>query len=65
MSKAISEDYEQALRPNIRLLGRMLGDTIRAQAGDSIIDVAESVRRMSVRFRREEDVGARKALKTC
>ena len=62
MNKPISADHEQALRISIRLLGRMLGDTIRAQEGDIVFDVVESVRRMSVQFRREEDVGARKAL---
>jgi phosphoenolpyruvate carboxylase len=62
MNKAISANHEQALRANIRVLGRMLGDTIRAQEGDAVFDVVESVRRMSVQFRREDDVGARKAL---
>jgi phosphoenolpyruvate carboxylase len=50
-----------ALRADIRLLGRVLGDTIRAQQGDTTFDVVENVRRMSVEFRRHHDGHARKA----
>src|ERR1700722_16774013 len=50
-----------ALRADIRLLGRVLGDTIRAQQGEATFDVVENVRRMSVEFRRHHDGHARKA----
>ncbi len=53
-----------ALRADIRLLGRVLGDTIRAQQGDATFDVVETVRRMSVDFRRHHDDDARKAFES-
>jgi phosphoenolpyruvate carboxylase len=46
---------EQALRDDIRLLGRLLGDVIRDQEGDRIFGIVESVRQMAVRFRRSQD----------
>src|ERR1700730_2470962 len=57
-----SEDKDLPLREDIRLLGRILGDTIREQSGEAVFDVVERIRRSSVRFRREEDVVARREL---
>src|SRR3984957_8503700 len=53
-----------ALRADIRLLGRVLGDTIRAQQGEATFDVVENIRRMSVEFRRHHDDDARKAFES-
>jgi phosphoenolpyruvate carboxylase len=53
-----------ALRADIRLLGRVLGDTIRAQQGEATFDVVENVRRMSVEFRRHHDDDARKTFES-
>src|SRR4051795_2749841 len=50
------------LRDDIRLLGRILGDTIRAQEGDEVFDLVESVRQTSIRFHRDEDLEARHEL---
>jgi phosphoenolpyruvate carboxylase len=50
---ALSEDLP--LRDDIRLLGRILGDTVRSQEG-------ERIRRTSIRFHRDEDEGARHEL---
>ena len=47
---------------NIRLLGRLLGDTIRDQEGDAVFNVVEQVRQQSVRFRRAENPAARSEL---
>ncbi len=41
------------LRDDIRLLGRILGDTLREQEGDAIFELVESVRQTAVRFARE------------
>ena len=47
------------LRDDIRLLGGMLGDTVREQAGTATFDLVESIRRTSLRFRREQEHEAR------
>jgi phosphoenolpyruvate carboxylase len=44
-----------ALREDIRFLGRILGDVIREQAGEKVFDVVETVRRLAVQFRRGTD----------
>jgi len=46
------------LREDIRFLGRILGDVIREQAGPRIFDLVETVRRLSVQFRRGTDPAA-------
>jgi phosphoenolpyruvate carboxylase len=43
------------LREDIRLLGRILGDTLREQEGEATFDLIESVRRAAVRFRKTQD----------
>ena len=48
-------DKDLPLRDDIRLLGRMLGDTVREQQGEAIFDIVENVRQTSIRFRRTED----------
>jgi phosphoenolpyruvate carboxylase len=53
---------DQPLREDIRLLGRILGDTIREQRGEAIFDTVERIRRYSIRFRRDEDSKARQEL---
>ncbi|MBY0276483.1 phosphoenolpyruvate carboxylase [Candidatus Binatia bacterium] len=52
------------LREDIRLLGALLGDTVREQAGDAMFALVEHVRRTSLRFRREQDHEARLELET-
>lgn len=42
----------EALGDDIRLLGRLLGDVVRDQAGDATFDLVESVRRIAVGGRR-------------
>ncbi len=43
------------LREDIRLLGRILGDTLREQEGQETFDLVENVRRAAVRFRKTQD----------
>lgn len=46
---------DQPLRDDIRLLGRILGDTLREQEGNETFELIESVRRAAVRFRKTQD----------
>src|SRR5947209_2858024 len=57
-----TEDKDLPLREDIRLLGRILGDTIRAQGGGAVFETVENIRQNSVRFRRDEDLTARRDL---
>jgi len=43
------------LREDIRLLGRILGDTLREQEGESTYALIESIRRAAVNFRKTQD----------
>ncbi len=43
------------LRDDIRLLGRILGDTLREQEGEETYALIENVRRSAVRFRKSQD----------
>ena len=43
------------LRDDVRLLGRILGDTLREQEGEETFQLVESVRRAAVRFRKTRD----------
>jgi phosphoenolpyruvate carboxylase len=43
------------LRDDIRLLGRILGDTLREQEGEERYELIENVRRTAVRFRKSQD----------
>ena len=52
----------EPLRTDIRLLGRVLGDTVREQEGEAVFDIVERVRQTAVRFAREGDPAARAEL---
>jgi len=43
------------LREDVRLLGRILGDTLREQEGEDTFQLIENVRRAAVRFRKTQD----------
>jgi len=43
------------LREDVRLLGRILGDTLREQEGEETFQLIENVRRAAVRFRKSQD----------
>ena len=55
-------DKDLPLREDVRLLGRMLGDTVRACEGGAVFDLIERVRKSSVRFHRDDDLDARREL---
>jgi phosphoenolpyruvate carboxylase len=55
-------DKDLPLRDDIRLLGRILGDTVRNQEGEPVFAIVERIRRTSIRFHRDEDEAARHEL---
>src|ERR1700760_4168684 len=61
-ASALEEDAR--LRNDIRLLGRILGDTVRDQEGADGFDLVERIRQTSIRFHRDEDRLARRELET-
>jgi phosphoenolpyruvate carboxylase len=48
---------EELLGRDIRQLGRLLGDTIRAQAGDQVFERIESIRKSCLGFRSGQERG--------
>src|SRR4029077_8805063 len=59
-ASALEED--RRLRNDIRLLGRILGDTVRDQEGADVFDLVERIRQTSIRFHRDNDKPARHEL---
>ena len=55
-------EKDAPLRYDIRLLGRILGDTVRAQEGDEAFELVEHIRRTGVQFHRDADETARQEL---
>ncbi|MET4220743.1 phosphoenolpyruvate carboxylase [Bradyrhizobium sp. LB14.3] len=55
-------EADTQLRDDIRLLGRILGDTVRGQEGAELFDLVERIRQTSIRFHRDEDRLARREL---
>lgn len=58
----VSAEAEAMLRADIRLLGRILGDTVRDQEGEAVFDLVECIRQTSIRFHRDDDKPARQEL---
>ncbi|QLH52684.1 MAG: phosphoenolpyruvate carboxylase [Candidatus Accumulibacter cognatus] len=58
----LDDDKEEPLRADIRLLGRVLGDTVREQEGSEVFEIVERVRQTAVRFARDGDPAARAEL---
>src|SRR5438552_2784783 len=59
---AIPADDDAPLKEDIRMLGRLLGEALRDQEGESDFDVVEAIRQTAVRFRREPHAQAGGAL---
>ncbi|MBL8403532.1 MAG: phosphoenolpyruvate carboxylase [Dechloromonas sp.] len=59
---ALDTNKDEPLRQDIRLLGRILGDTVREQEGEAVFDIVERVRQTAVRFARDNDPAARAEL---
>jgi phosphoenolpyruvate carboxylase len=55
-------DKDRRLTEDIRLLGRLLGDTIREYEGEEAFRLVEEIRRLAVASRRREDTASRAAL---
>ena len=53
---------DEPLRNDIRLLGRVLGNTVREQEGAAVFEIIERVRQTAVRFARDGDPTARAEL---
>jgi phosphoenolpyruvate carboxylase len=53
---------DAALREDIRFLGRLLGDTIREQAGVNMFELVEKIRHAAIKYRRQHDVDSLKQL---
>src|SRR6185295_13030146 len=60
--RAEDAQAEDRLRNDIRLLGRILGDTVRDQEGADVFDLVERIRQTSIRFHRDDDKPARREL---
>jgi phosphoenolpyruvate carboxylase len=58
------EDNNDALRADIRLLGRVLGDTLKQQQGEALYAIVERIRQLSTRFQRNDDDEAKRELET-
>jgi phosphoenolpyruvate carboxylase len=58
----IEVEPERPLRDDIRLLGRLLGDTVREQEGGPAFALVENVRQSAIAFHRDENVDARREL---
>ena len=43
---------------DVRYLGLLLGETIKEQEGENVYELIEKVRRLSVAYRRHDDVDA-------
>ena len=60
--EALALEDDARLRNDIRLLGRILGDTVRDQEGADVFDLVERIRQTSIRFHRDDDRPARREL---
>src|ERR1700747_95082 len=60
--EALALEEDARLRNDIRLLGRILGDTVRDQEGADVFDLVERIRQTSIRFPRDDDRQARREL---
>ena len=49
------EDKDQALRDDVRTLGKMVGDLIREQGGDELFEFVENARLRSIRRREDHE----------
>ena len=57
-------DKDEPLKQDIRLLGRILGDTLRDQEGQEAFALVERIRLLAIRFHRDDDRAARQELTT-
>ncbi len=60
--EAAEAEKDAPLRADVRLLGRLLGDTVREQEGAEVYAIVERIRQASIRFHRDNEAGARREL---
>ncbi|NNM83539.1 MAG: phosphoenolpyruvate carboxylase [Burkholderiales bacterium] len=65
MPDSTTPEKDLPLRDDIRLLGRILGDTLREQEGLDTFELIETIRQHAIRFRRDGDPSAKTDLETC
>jgi phosphoenolpyruvate carboxylase len=58
-----ADEKEAPLRYDIRLLGRILGDTVRNHEGGSVFEAVENIRQLGLRFHRDADDTASEELR--
>ncbi len=54
-TRSRTQDKDAPLKEDIRLLGRLLGDVIRHQEGETVYEIVETIRQTAVKFRRDTD----------
>ncbi len=59
-----SQEKDEPLRDDLRLLGRLLGEVLKEQEGDTTFERIETIRQTAVRFVHEADSHAREQLET-
>ncbi len=57
-------EKDRPLQEDIRLLGQILGDTVREHDGENAFEIVEAIRRLSVAFQRKSDEAAGRNLDT-
>ena len=55
-------ERDSRLGEDIRLLGRILGETLRAYEGDATFSLVEEIRQLAVASRRQQDTDSRERL---
>ena len=55
----VDPEKDRPLEDDIRLLGKLLGDTVSEQEGDHLFGLIEKIRRAAVRFYRRDDPSGR------
>ncbi len=58
----VPSDKDAPLFDDIRLLGRVLGDTVREQEGDPVFDIVERIRQESILYAQHQDESVRAGL---
>lgn len=59
---AMTKTKDEPLVEDIRLLGRLLGDAIRTKEGETIFDLIEDIRQISIKFHRDGNDAAKRDL---
>ncbi|GLQ36312.1 phosphoenolpyruvate carboxylase [Amylibacter marinus] len=57
-----TQDKDAPLREDIRLLGKLLGDTVKAQAGPETYELVEKIRTNSIAFVRDANADTKQSL---